>query len=253
MQLLQHDRVALIQLDRPKMNVLSRQMQDDIAQVCAEVTKNPRTRAVVFWGGDHNFAAGADVKEMVHWDLATARAQAPGLHSAFDAVAALEVPTIAAITGYALGGGCELALACDMRIAAENATLGQPEILLGIIPGAGGTQRLSRLVGPSQAKDLIFTGRFVLAPEALEMGLVNEVVAPDRVLARAMELAARLSFGPKHAMAAAKKAIDVGLGLELAQGLELEQQLFAELFGTTDQVTGMQSFIEHGPGKAEFE
>ncbi len=246
-------RVAVVHLDRPKMNVLSRAMQDEIAQVATELSKNPEVRAVVFYGGEKTFAAGADVKEMVHWDNATAHSQAPGLQAAFNAVAAIGVPTIAAITGYALGGGFELAMACDLRIAASDATLGQPEILLGIIPGAGGTQRLARLIGVSRAKDIILTGRFVAADEALAMGMVNEVVAPQDVYSRALELATKLASGPRAAMIAAKAAIENGSEQSLADGLVTEQRAFAELFGTTDQIVGMQSFIEHGPGKAQFE
>jgi enoyl-CoA hydratase/carnithine racemase len=175
-----------------------------------------------------------------------------GLQASFAAVAAIPKPTIAAITGYALGGGCELALCCDLRVAADNARLGQPEILLGIIPGAGGTQRLSRLVGPSRAKDLIFSGRFIDAQEALAIGLVDRVVAPEDVYADAHVWAAELARGPALALAAAKGAIDSGLETDLATGLEIERQAFASMFATEDQKIGMASFIEHGPGKAEF-
>lgn len=246
------DRVALLTLNRPKMNVLSRAMQDELGHAAHELGQDPQVRAVVLYGGDRNFAAGADVKEMVHWDHATAWEQTPLLHAAFTAIAEMPIPTIAAITGYALGGGCELALSCDLRIAATDAVLGQPEILLGIIPGAGGTQRLTRLVGVARAKELILTGRFVPAEQAYAMGLVNEVVAPDQVLPRAMELATQLSRGPREAMAAAKRVIDQGAGLPLDQALVAEQQAFASLFGTSDQAVGMESFIANGPGKAEF-
>lgn len=245
-------KVAVIHLDRPKMNVLSRAMQDEIKAAAIEISKSDEVRAVVFYGGERTFAAGADVKEMVDWDGATAARETPGLQASFDAVAAIPVPTIAAVTGYALGGGLELALACDFRISATDCTLGQPEILLGIIPGAGGTQRLTRLVGNSKAKDLIFTGRFVQADEALSLGLVNEVVAPEKVLERSMELAGALAAGPSAAMRAAKKAIDEGGEKSLADGLLVEQKLFASLFNTEDQAVGMKSFIENGPGKAEF-
>ncbi len=174
------------------------------------------------------------------------------MQDCFTAVANITKPTIAALTGYALGGGLELALSCDLRISAADCQLGQPEILLGVIPGAGGTQRLARLVGPSRAKDLIFTGRFVAAEEALAMGLVNEVVTPDQLLPRALELAEQLAKGSATALAAAKQAIDTGIAHSLIEGLEVEQRLFANLFGTDDQIIGMQSFIEHGPGKANF-
>lgn len=245
--------VAVVHLDRPKMNVLSRAMQDEIATTARELADDPNVRAIVFYGGEKTFAAGADVKEMVHWDRETAHAQAPGLQAAFNAVAAIPIPTIAAITGYALGGGFELAMACDLRIAAEDSTVGQPEILLGIIPGAGGTQRLSRLIGESRAKDIILTGRFVTAAEALSVGMVNEVVPAENVFERALALAEQLSRGPREAMIAAKRAIEHGLEQPLEAGLVVEQREFADLFGTPDQIVGMQSFVEHGPGKAQFE
>ncbi len=160
--------------------------------------------------------------------------------------------TLAAISGVALGGGCELALACDFRVASNRARLGQPEILLGIIPGGGGTQRLTRLVGPARAKDLVLTGRQVPAAEALAIGLVDELVEPDQVLARALERAAELAAGAVAAEALAKRAIDRGLDITLGGGLDLEQQLFVEVFATDDAAVGVQSFLEHGPGKATF-
>ena len=247
------DRVAILHLDRPKMNALSRAMQDEIGAVAAQISANADIRALVIYGGERTFAAGADIKEMVLWDHAEAQAQSGPLQAGFTAIAELGIPTIAAITGYALGGGCELALCCDLRIAAEDATLGQPEILLGLIPGAGGTQRLARLVGPSRAKDLIFTGRFVQADEALSIGLVNEVVPAEQVLPRALELAGALAKGPHIAMREAKRVIEQGLDTGLVAGLELERDAFANLFGTSDQSVGMTSFINEGPGKAIFE
>jgi enoyl-CoA hydratase len=245
--------VAVIHLDRPKMNVLSREMQEEIAKTVREMDSNDEVRTIVFYGGEKNFAAGADVKEMIHWDSATAHKEAPGLQTAFNAVASVSKPTIAAITGYALGGGFELAMACDLRIAATSSTVGQPEILLGIIPGAGGTQRLTRLIGVARAKDIIMTGRFVAADEALSLGMVNEVVADDKVLDRALELASSLANGPAQALAAAKRAIEQGSEVSLADGLKIESQEFANLFGTPDQVSGMTSFVENGPGKATFQ
>jgi len=175
------------------------------------------------------------------------------LQAAFSAVAAIGKPTVAAISGYALGGGCELALCCDFRVAGESAVLGQPEILLGIIPGAGGTQRLARLIGPSRAKDLIFSGRLVAASEALALGLVDEVVPDGEVLQAARRRVARYVGGPAYALRAAKQAVDRGLDVDLATGLELEQVLFAGLFATRDREIGMTSFVEHGPGRATFE
>jgi enoyl-CoA hydratase len=210
-------------------------------------------RVVIVYGGPKLFAAGADVKEMAAWTYADVVDHATELQNAFNSIAAIPKPTIAAVTGYALGGGCELALCCDLRIAGDNAKLGQPEILLGIIPGAGGTQRLPRLVGVSRAKELIFTGRFVDADEALRIGLVDRVVAPDDVYAAARELAAQLAKGAPYALRAAKVAIDSGLDTDLATGLVIERELFSGLFATHDRHIGVSSFIENGPGKAEFE
>ena len=176
-----------------------------------------------------------------------------GLQSAFTAVARIPKPVVAAITGYALGGGCELALCADIRIAADNATLGQPEILLGIIPGAGGTQRLSRLVGPSRAKDIIFTGRFVKADESLAIGMVDNVVPADDVYAESVKWAGQFTAAASYALRAAKESIDKGLEVDLETGLEIERQQFAALFATQDRSTGMDSFVHNGPGKARFE
>jgi enoyl-CoA hydratase/carnithine racemase len=188
--------------------------------------------------------------EMSHTDMIKRSA---GLTSAFTAVARIPKPVIAAITGYALGGGCELALCADVRFAADNATLGQPEILLGIIPGAGGTQRLSRLVGPSRAKDIIFTGRFVKAEEALAIGLVDRLVPAAEVYAEAVAWASQFANAATYAVRAAKESIDRGLEVDLETGLEIERQQFAALFATRDRTIGMGSFVENGPGKAQFE
>ena len=246
------DGVGTIQLDRPPMNALSAQVQQDIRGAAFEATQRADVRAVVVYGGPKVFAAGADVKEMAAWSYQEMVDRSAALQASFTAVARIPKPTIAAITGYALGGGCELALCCDLRVAGDNAKLGQPEILLGIIPGAGGTQRLTRLVGPSRAKELIFTGRFVDADEALRIGLVDRVVAPDDVYSAAFDLARQLADGPAYALRAAKEAIDRGLEVDLETGLEIERVQFAALFATQDRSIGMQSFIEHGPGKAEF-
>lgn len=174
------------------------------------------------------------------------------LQSSLSAVARIPKPVVAAITGYALGGGCELALCADVRFAAEDAVLGQPEVLLGIIPGAGGTQRLTRLVGPSKSKDLIFTGRFVKADEALTIGLVDRVLPADQVYAEAVAWAQQFAAAAPWALRAAKESVDRGLEVDLETGLEIERQQFAALFGTKDRSIGMQSFIENGPGKAQF-
>jgi enoyl-CoA hydratase/carnithine racemase len=204
------------------------------------------------WGGKKVFAAGADVKEMAGMDESSIGVYIESFQGVFTQLAQLPKVTIAAINGYALGGGCELALACDFRVCADDSRLGQPEILLGVIPGAGGTQRLPRLVGVARAKELVFSGRMVSADEALRIGLADRVVPSEEVIGAAQELAQRYAAGPPLALSAAKKAIDVGLQGDLDAGLLLERQLFSALFASEDQKAGMQSFIEQGPGKATF-
>ena len=246
------DGIGTIRLDRPPMNPLSIQVQEEIRAAAAAAGASRDVAAVVVYGGEKVFAAGADIKEMQAMSYVDMVDRSVALQSAITSVARIQKPTVAAVTGYALGGGCELALACDFRVAGENAKLGQPEILLGVIPGAGGTQRLSRLVGPAKAKDLVFTGRHVGAEEALELGLVDAVVPDEEVYATALAMGRRFAAGPPRALAAAKRAIDEGLDLPLDEGLTLESRLFAELFGTEDQTTGMRTFLESGPGKAVF-
>ena len=247
------DSVATLRLDRPPMNALNVQVQEEIRAAAAEAADRDDIRAVVLYGGPQVFAAGADIKEMADMGYTDMVKRSGALQSAFTTVARIPKPVVAAVTGYALGGGCELALCADVRFAADDAKLGQPEILLGIIPGAGGTQRLSRLVGPARAKDLVFTGRFVAADEALTMGLVDRVVPADRVYDEALAWASRFARGPAYALRAAKEAVDRGLEADLDTGLEIERQQFAALFATADRTTGMQSFVEKGPGKAAFE
>ena len=235
------------------MNALDAAMQEEIRDLAAEATERDDVRAVVVYGGEKVFAAGADIKEMAAMSYTDMAKRSGALQSAFTAVARIPKPVVAAVTGYALGGGCELALCADFRIAADNAKLGQPEIMLGIIPGAGGTQRLSRLVGPAKAKDIIFTGRFVGADEALQIGLVDRVVPPAEVYDAAVAWASSFAAGPAFALRAAKDAIDRGLETDLVTGLEIERQQFAALFATEDRTSGMTSFIENGPGKATFQ
>jgi enoyl-CoA hydratase/carnithine racemase len=246
------DRVATLRLDRPPMNALNRALQAELRTAALEVGNRADVRAVVLYGGEKVFAAGADIKEMSTTSAGEMSASAARLQDAFTELARIPKPVIAAITGYALGGGLELAMTADFRVAGDNVRVGQPEILLGIIPGAGGTQRLPRLIGPAKAKNLIFTGRHVRAAEALEIGLVDKVVAPDDVYAEAVALARSFVDGPAIALRAAKQAVDDGLNMSLADGLRLESALFAGLFGTEDQTIGMSSFLEKGPGKAEF-
>jgi enoyl-CoA hydratase/carnithine racemase len=247
------DGVGTIRLDRPKMNAISFQVQAELREAAAEATERDDVRAVVVHGGEKVFAAGNDVKEMAELSYGDMLKHGGSVQSAVTAVARIPKPVVAAITGYALGGGCELALAADVRFAAENAQLGQPEVLLGIIPGAGGTQRLSRLVGPSRAKELIFTGRFVKADEALAIGLVDRVVPTERVYDEAVAWASQFTGAAALALRAAKEAVDRGLEVDLDSGLEIERAAFAALFATEDRTTGMRSFVEQGPGKATFQ
>jgi enoyl-CoA hydratase/carnithine racemase len=243
------DGVALVTLERPKMNALSVAFLGRLGDVVAELALDP-PGAVVLWGGPRIFAAGADVSEFRQPDAAARIATA--FHAVTGALEALPRVTIAAITGYALGGGLELALACDLRVVAAEAKLGQPEILLGIVPGGGATQRLPRLVGVSRAKDLIFTGRQVGADEALRIGLADRVVARDDVLDEALALAAGFAAGPLEALAAAKRVIDQGVDERLPDALELEVDAFVSVSRTEDAGLGVTSFLEHGPGRARF-
>ncbi len=243
------DGVALIRLDRPKANALSGEVLLQLAEVLEGLAADP-PGAVVLWGGRRIFAAGADIAELESG--VAARTVGAGFGRALGALASLPRATIAAVNGAALGGGLELALACDFRVGAEDARLGLPEILLGLIPGGGGTQRLPRLIGSSRAKELILSGRQVRADEALAIGLVNRVVAPDDVLDAALTWAAELAAGPLVAHGLAKSAVDGGLERPLAEGLLSELEAFAAVFETEDARTGLRSFVEHGPGRATF-
>jgi enoyl-CoA hydratase/carnithine racemase len=247
------DGIATIRLDRPKMNALNAQMQRELIEAARQVTEDATVAAVILYGGERVFAAGADIKEMAELSFAGMSGRPSRLLQEFTKeLAAIPKPVIAAITGYALGGGLEVALTADFRVAGEGAKVGQPEIQLGIIPGAGGTQRLSRLVGPSKAKDLIFSGRHVKADEALAIGLVDRVVPDEEVYTAAREWASTFVGGPALALRAAKRAIDAGLEVDLDAGLEIERLQFSALWATDDQRDGMKSFIEEGPGKAKF-
>lgn len=246
------DGVGTIRLDRPKMNAISTQVQAELVEVAAEATSRSDVKAVVITGGDRVFAAGNDVKEMADWTYAEVVERSALIQGAVSAVAQIPKPVVAAVNGYALGGGCELSLAADVRFAAENAVFGQPEVLLGIIPGAGGTQRLARLVGPSRAKELMFTGRMVKAEEALAIGLVDRVLPVEEVYSEAVAWAAQFASAASLAVRAIKEAVDRGLEVDLDTGLAIERQQFVGTFATEDKETGISSFLENGPGKAEF-
>lgn len=243
------DGVALVTLDRPKMNAMSRDLLSELRDVAQSLIDDP-PGAVVVYGGERIFAAGAEISEF--GGPAEAREIGGLFRDALGAVAAIPRFVIAAVTGYALGGGCELALACDWRIAADDARLGQPEILLGIIPGGGGTQRLPRLVGAARAKEIMVTGRQVGAEEALRIGLVDELAPKAEVLERALAKAAELAAGAVVAQGYVKAAVDEGIETTLAWGLDREGDLFEKVFTTEDSQIGVRSFLEHGPGKATF-
>jgi enoyl-CoA hydratase/carnithine racemase len=236
--------VATIRIDRPPMNAIDLQVMDELHAAAREAGERDDVGAVVLWGGDRVFAAGADVKMLAGMSQAEVRTMIAAMQEAYDAVEAIPRVVIAAVNGFALGGGCELALCADLRYAAVDARLGQPEILLGVIPGAGGTQRLPRLIGPSRAKDLVFSGRQVEADEALRLGLVDAVFSAGDVYDQAVEAATGYAAGPREALAAAKAAVDGGLRRGLTEGLILERDLFGGLFGTADQEEGMRAFFE---------
>jgi len=243
------DGVAVITLDHPKVNALNTTLNTQLAAIAAELIADP-PGAVVVTGGDRVFAAGADITEFGGQDEATTVVAA--FREALDSVAAIPRMVVAAVNGFALGGGCELALACDMRVVTSKTRFGQPEVLLGIIPGGGGTQRLTRVVGPSRAKDIVCSGRFVGAEEALRIGLADRVTDSEDAFELALQLAKGFASGAVLAQAAAKAAVDGGLDRGLNDGLDLEAELFVEVFGSEDSQIGVASFLEHGPGKAKF-
>jgi enoyl-CoA hydratase/carnithine racemase len=234
--------VGVIRLDRPPANALSHQVGIELQEVVRDA--GDRCRALVVWGGPKLFAAGADIKEMAGFGQGEIRPVVSALGEALEALEALPIVSIAAITGFALGGGMELALACDLRYAAEDARLGQPEIRIGVIPGAGGTQRLTRLVGPGRTRDLVFSGRQVEAHEAYGMGLVERVLPAEEVFDRALADARVFAQGPREALAAAKGAIRAALDRPFEAGLRDEREAFVRLFGTPDQREGMRAFLE---------
>ncbi len=236
--------VGTIRLDRPPANALSEAVSRELREAVREVEADDAVRAVVVWGGERIFAAGADIKAMAAFGPREVEPSVGALEGALRQLEAVPKPVIAAVNGYALGGGCELALACDFRYAAEDAHLGLPEITLGIIPGAGGTQRLPRLIGLARARELILTGRQVPADEALAIGLVDRVLEPARVYEEAMARAAAFAAGPTAAYRAAKSALLAFANRGQDEGLDAERELFVELFATEDQKEGMRAFLE---------
>ncbi len=246
-----HAGVAIMRLERPKVNALNGQVGNELLEAANELAGRPEIRGVVVWGGPKIFAAGADIAEFPITGDRDPSDAVDGLIDATFAIENLDAITISAVNGYALGGGCELSMSTDFRIAGEGAVFGQPEILLGIIPGAGGTQRLPRLVGITKAKELNYSGRMVKSAEALEIGLVSEVVSDDEVLNRSLELAAMYAKGPAS-LANCKRAMMEGMHVSLAEAMQIEKREFVASFQTDDAVTGIESFLESGPGKANF-
>lgn len=234
--------VARIQLDRPPVNALNAELIEDISAALTEAA-DPAMRAVVIHGGKH-FAAGADITRFVEsFDNPDDEVQASGVVAVAAQLEELAKPSIAAINGYALGGGLELAMGADFRYLADDAKVGQPEIMLGIIPGAGGTQRLQRLIGYQAAKHLNMSGRHVAADEALELGIADEVVVADELVATAMQDAARWAQGPTAAYGAVKRAMANGYGRPMAEALDIERAAFNDCFSTEDARTGITAFI----------
>jgi enoyl-CoA hydratase/carnithine racemase len=244
------DGVALVKIDRPPMNALSLAVLAELADAAVSLATDPAVKAVVVAGGERAFAAGFEISEFDDQDRA--RLVGERFRAALDALGDIPRPVIAAINGFALGGGLELAMACDLRIAADTARVGQPEIMLGLIPGAGGTQRLPRLVGPARAKEIVWSGRQVRADEAERIGLVDRVVPAAELLDVAIDWAAGFARGAVVAMGLAKRAVDRGLDVSLGEGLDIEADAFVEVFATEDAAIGVRSFLEDGPGKAQF-
>jgi enoyl-CoA hydratase/carnithine racemase len=243
--------VATLRLDRAPVNALNAQVWVEFRDAARQISGDDSIAAVVIWGGPKVFAAGADIKEMQTKPFQEFFSRAGVLQEAFNELARMPQISIAAINGYALGGGCELSLTADFRYAADNAKLGQPEILLGVIPGAGGTQRMARLVGVQKTKEMVYEGGMYSAEESLAMGLVDKVFPADEVYDRAVEAARRYAKGP-FALRMAKKAINEGIEMSLDSALRLETTLFTACFATEDRQIGMDSFLKEGPGKAAF-
>lgn len=242
-----NDGVGIVRLDRPPANAISSQLSTELVDALTHVSSRDDIGALVLWGGPKLFAAGADIKEMVDDGPDEIRERVTKLGDACDLLEALPKISIAAITGFALGGGFELSLACDLRYAAEDAKLGQPEVGLGVIPGAGGTQRITWIAGPGVAKDLTYTGRQADAGEAKALGLVDRVLPPEEVFDAAVEDARTFAHGPRRALAAAKEAIHAAVRTPGPAGITHEKELFIGLFGSADQREGMRAFIEKRP------
>jgi enoyl-CoA hydratase len=246
LKLEQDGRVVRVRLHRPEvLNALDTELMTELVDALTPLDHDPDVGCFVITGSDRVFAAGADIKEMA--EKSTADMISEDYFAGWEAFAALRTPKIAAVAGYALGGGCELAMMCDVIIAADNATFGQPEITLGVIPGIGGTQRLTRLVGRAKAMDMILTGRLIDAEEADRIGLVSRVVPAERLLAEANAVAEQIAGYGKLAVTAARDCVDRALETGLNDGIRYERRVFHALFATKDQKEGMRAFREKRP------
>lgn len=236
---------SIITINNPsQLNALNSKVLDDLSAALDEIDLNTVRAVIVTGAGEKAFVAGADITEMKDLDAAGGEAFGKKGNDIFRRIETLPIPVIAAVNGFALGGGCELSMACDFRICSENAVFGQPETGLGITPGFGGTQRLARLIGPGYAKQMIYTARNIKAPEALRIGLVNSVVAPEELMPAAEKLASQIAANAPIAVRQCKKAINEGLELDMDQAIALEEKLFGECFATADQKEGMTAFVE---------
>ncbi|OLN26954.1 enoyl-CoA hydratase/isomerase family protein [Desulfosporosinus metallidurans] len=240
--------IATITLNRPMvLNALSNQVFNEIAEAASTLSADPSVRVVIITGGEKVFAAGADIGQMAAATAVEVMNSDRPSQRAINIIENMPKPVIAAVAGFALGGGCELTLAADVRIAADNAQFGLPEIKLGILPGAGGTQRLPRLIGVGRAKEMIFTGNFISAEEAWRIGLVNKVVPVDQLFIEAKKMAKRFAALGAVALSMAKSAVNEGLKMDLETGLQYENKCFNLLFATEDQKEGMKAFLEKRP------
>lgn len=246
------ENIGIIRLDRPKVNALNTQVSQEMLEVANEIENRDDLRGIVLWGGPKIFAAGADIGAFPTNDgFRDPRGMVEPLLEALSKIENLSQITCSAVNGFALGGGCEVSMATDFRVCGESAKFGQPEILLGIIPGGGGTQRLTRLVGVTKSKEISYSGRMVDAQEALDIGLVSSVHPDDAVLDAAIDLLVPYANGPA-AIANCKRAIMGGLHMEIPEAIAVETREFVAAFQTKDAMTGIQSFLENGPGKADF-
>ncbi|WP_294852200.1 enoyl-CoA hydratase-related protein [uncultured Oscillibacter sp.] len=244
------DSVGIATINRPEaLNALNSTVIEELSALVNEIENDKALRALVITGEGRSFVAGADIAEQCPLDLAGGRAWGRRGSALFRKIELLEIPTIAAVNGFALGGGCELAMACDIILASEKAKFGQPEVGLGITPGFSGTQRLARRIGAARAKELIFSGKMIKADEAKEVGLVNAVHAPEALMNAALEMAQSFAKNAPIAVKYSKACIDRGLQTDLDSGIAMENELFAMCFGTEDQKEGMTAFLEKRPAQ----